>query len=186
MKTKPAPSLVEGRPIVVDMRDRVAGMSDGELSTLLQNATRLARSGSERQRASARGLIPAIEAEIAARHENAPTPSRSRRSAAREIEPIDASGERPAAMLAPEPLVTAHKFALGSVVKLLRTMLGLPMDGLVYEVVRQLPDERNEFQYRIRTRDGRVERIVLESQLGVVSAGDVSEAAPASGRPRVR
>lgn len=193
MKAKPAPRLIESKPIVVvDMRERITGMSEGDLNTLHQNATRLARSGSERQRASAHALMPAIEAELTARHEKLPAATRSRRIA-REIAanelndaPATATAEPETVPIALEPTIAAHKFALGGLVKLSRTLVGLPMDGLVYEVVRQLPTERNELQYRIRTRDGRVERIVLETQLRGAHPSDVDVANAAMARPRVR
>ncbi|MBI1211772.1 MAG: hypothetical protein GC190_09945 [Alphaproteobacteria bacterium] len=172
MKIKPARIPVESKPIVVvDMRERVGGLSDGELDTLHANAMRLAQNGSERQRASADALIPAIEAELTTRRakELAASP-RARRNAARVIEPAAVAAVSPA--ISPEVAsperktrAPAHKFALGATVKLCRTLMGLPVDGLIYEVVRQLPAERSEFQYRVRTKDGRVERIVLESQV---------------------
>jgi hypothetical protein len=63
---------------------------------------------------------------------------------------------------APSP---EHKFKIGQQVKLYRTLRGMPVENSLYEVTRLLPSENNEFQYRIRTLDGRVDRVVLESQL---------------------
>jgi len=61
-----------------------------------------------------------------------------------------------------EPL---HKFTLGQKVKLYRSLRGVPLEGSIYEVTQKLPPENNDFQYRIRTLDGRVHRIAFESQL---------------------
>jgi len=59
----------------------------------------------------------------------------------------------------------AHKYALGARVKLAHSLRGAAVEGSVYEVTRQLPAEHNEFQYRLRSLDGRLERVTLESQL---------------------
>jgi hypothetical protein len=63
---RPAATLV-----IVDLHDRVPGMTDDALNNLHANATRLAQSGNERQRASAGALMPAIESELALRHAKA-------------------------------------------------------------------------------------------------------------------
>ena len=62
--------------------------------------------------------------------------------------------------------IPVHKFAIGQTVAFTPT----PFDGTaqrgVYTVVRQMPSETRDLQYRIRDpRDGH-ERVVRESQLG--------------------
>jgi hypothetical protein len=56
-----------GPLIIVDLHDRVPGMSDDALSSLHVNALRLVQSGNERQRKSADLLMPVIESELALR-----------------------------------------------------------------------------------------------------------------------
>ncbi len=170
MKNK-VPVLPDRAP-VIDLRDRVAAMSDGALDTLHGNAARLLQQGNERQRQSAESLMPVIEAELGTRHAKALAASpRTKRDAEKRAERFAATlaavKEASAAMPEREHSGPAHKFALGQSVKLFRTLQGAVIDGLFYEVTRQLPAENNEFQYRIRSKDGRVERIVTESQLGV-------------------
>ena len=169
MKSK-IPVLPEPTP-VVDLTKRVTGMSDSALATLHSNAVRLLHYGSERQRVSAVALMPAIEAELSARHTKALAGSaRSRRDAEKRAERFSATlAEVKVSAVVPlrrAPSGPAHRFSLGEEVKLFRTLHGAVIDSLTYEVVRQLPSESSEFQYRIRSKDGRVERIVLESQLG--------------------
>ena len=67
--------------VIVDLHDRVPGMSDEALGTLHTNAVRLRESGNERQRASAAALMPAIESELAQRRAKAlaDSPVRKRR-----------------------------------------------------------------------------------------------------------
>jgi hypothetical protein len=80
-------------------------------------------------------------------------------------------------------LTPAHKFAIGTKVKLFRSIRGVPLESSLYEVTRQLPSENNDFQYRIRTLDGRVDRVAFESQLAL-STGD--EPVSSKPLPRVR
>jgi len=171
MKNK-VPVLPDRAP-VVDLTDRVAAMSDSALDTLHGNAARLLQTGSERQRSSAEALLPVIEAELTARHAKAVAGSaRSRRDAEKRAERFSATLAAVKENAVPVQRAQqgpAHKFGLGEEVKLYRTLHGAVIDSLVYEVVRQLPSESSEFQYRIRSKDGRVERIVIESQLGRVS-----------------
>ena len=56
-------------PVIIDLRDRVPAMDDKALATLHANAMRLKDIGTTRQRASAEGLLPVIDAELAARAE---------------------------------------------------------------------------------------------------------------------
>ena len=67
----PRPAAV-GPLVIVDLHDRVPGMSDVELGTLHVNALRLVQSGNERQRTSAAALMPVIETELALREANKP------------------------------------------------------------------------------------------------------------------
>lgn len=61
------PARADTPLVIVDLHDRVPGMTDDALGTLHANALRLAQSGNERQRASADALLPAIESELAVR-----------------------------------------------------------------------------------------------------------------------
>ena len=65
------PPKAEGPLVIVDLHDRVPGMTDDALTTLHENATRLALSGNERQKASAGALMPVIESELALRQATA-------------------------------------------------------------------------------------------------------------------
>lgn len=58
-----------------------------------------------------------------------------------------------------------HKFAIGDHVKIAMTIRGIKVEGNVFTVSGQLPSENNDFQYRLRSLDGRFERITFESQL---------------------
>ena len=84
-KKNEKPSRVDTPLIIVDLHDRVPGMTDDALGTLHANAVRLAQSGNERQRASAGALMPAIEAELADRRAKALAnpPVRKRRAPAK-------------------------------------------------------------------------------------------------------
>ena len=76
--------------IIVDLHDRVPGMTDEALGTLHANALRLVQSGTERQRASADALMPAIESELAARHAKALAnpPVRKRRAPVKKVKVV--------------------------------------------------------------------------------------------------
>ena len=76
--------------IIVDLHDRVPGMTDEALGTLHANALRLAQSGTERQRASADALMPAIELELAERHAKALAnpPVRKRRTPVKKVKVV--------------------------------------------------------------------------------------------------
>lgn len=59
----------------------------------------------------------------------------------------------------------SHRFSVGQRVRLLRR---LPQAGEAageYEVVRQLPDEKGEFKYRIKSGVETYERVANESDL---------------------
>jgi hypothetical protein len=76
--------------IIVDLHDRVPGMTDEALGTLHANALRLVQSGTERQRASADALMPAIESELAERHAKALAnpPVRKRRAPVKKVKVV--------------------------------------------------------------------------------------------------
>lgn len=54
---------------MIDLIDRLPGMTDTDLTTLATNAERLALSGTPKQRTAADAALPAIRAEVAARKE---------------------------------------------------------------------------------------------------------------------
>ena len=59
----------------------------------------------------------------------------------------------------------SHKFAVGQDVELLRERGDFHIPPGIYTVVRQLPAEANEYQYRVRSKDDGHQRVVRESQL---------------------
>jgi len=74
MKKKPivpGPRAPAGPLVIVDLHDRVPGMSDEALATLHINALKLVTGGNDRQRASASALMPVIESELALREATA-------------------------------------------------------------------------------------------------------------------
>jgi len=60
--------------------------------------------------------------------------------------------------------MTTHKFAVGQVLHFSPGLGDRKMTGR-YKVVRQLPEEGNTFQYRIRSELDGHERIVREDQI---------------------
>jgi hypothetical protein len=54
------------------MEAKIPTLADAELATLLSNAERLTRDGSDRQRLEAERLMPAIKDELARRRASAP------------------------------------------------------------------------------------------------------------------
>lgn len=61
--------------------------------------------------------------------------------------------------------MTSHKFALGQEVEFAANRRDLGIPPGVYRIVRQLPAEGNDWQYRVRNaRDGH-ERVTHESEL---------------------
>jgi hypothetical protein len=58
-----------------------------------------------------------------------------------------------------------HKFKVGQLVDFAPSRLGMPTSGRQYEVVRQLPAEAGEFQYRVKSRGETFERMAKESEL---------------------
>lgn len=53
--------------MTTELIDRLPGMADADLSTLVTNAERLVRAGTPKQQKSAQAAMPAIQAEVAAR-----------------------------------------------------------------------------------------------------------------------
>ncbi|PWC40912.1 hypothetical protein [Azospirillum sp. TSO35-2] len=80
--------------MTTELIDRLPGMVDADLSTLVANAERLARAGTPKQQKAAQAALPAIQAEVAARQEklaaNPPkrAPRASRKAAAPPPAPI--------------------------------------------------------------------------------------------------
>ena len=58
-----------------------------------------------------------------------------------------------------------HKFKVGQLVDFAPSRPGMPTPGRQYEIVRQLPPEAGEFQYRVKSKGETFERIAKESEL---------------------
>jgi len=61
--------------------------------------------------------------------------------------------------------VAHHKFKVGEVVDYNEPRLALPTVRRQYEIVRLLPSDGSQFQYRIKTPGESFERIAQENQL---------------------
>jgi len=59
----------------------------------------------------------------------------------------------------------AHKYKIGRRVAFNLTVSGARLETGSFEVTQLLPPANGDFQYRVKSLDGRVQRIVLESQL---------------------
>ena len=69
----------------------------------------------------------------------------------------------------------AHQFRSGQTVRLCRSpRYGAAAAGGDYEIVRQLPDDGGESQYRIKSMREPHERVVKESDLELGSGGAMS------------
>lgn len=55
--------------MTMELTDRLPGMADKDLSTLVANAERLMRAGTPKQQKAAEAALPAIQAEVTARQE---------------------------------------------------------------------------------------------------------------------
>jgi hypothetical protein len=64
-----------------------------------------------------------------------------------------------------ERSVQAHKYIVGDVVYFTSGMIGRANGSGSYQVVRLLPPDGEEFQYRIKKADDAYERVAKESQL---------------------
>ncbi|MET0219874.1 MAG: hypothetical protein ABW175_19640 [Bradyrhizobium sp.] len=58
-----------------------------------------------------------------------------------------------------------HKFAVGETVYFTASNVSRPAAGGTYEIIRQLPTEGDDFQYRIKSSTEAFERVAKESQL---------------------
>ena len=60
-----------------------------------------------------------------------------------------------------------HKFAVGSTVYFTASNISRPAASGTYEVIRQLPSDGDDCQYRIKSSTEAFERVAKESQLAV-------------------
>ena len=60
-----------------------------------------------------------------------------------------------------------HKFAVGSTVYFTASNVSRPAASGTYEIIRQLPSEGDDCQYRIKSSTEAFERVAKESQLAV-------------------
>ena len=58
-----------------------------------------------------------------------------------------------------------HKFRVGQLVDFAPARPGVPIPGRQYEVIRLLPADSGEFQYRVKSKSELFERAAKESQL---------------------
>jgi hypothetical protein len=68
-----------------------------------------------------------------------------------------------------------HKFKVGQVVDFAQARLALPAVHGLYEIVRLLPSDGAQFQYRIKATGESFERMAKEGQLTLQSSDDRSE-----------
>jgi hypothetical protein len=57
-----------------------------------------------------------------------------------------------------------HKFHVGQLVQLIPS-ISRNVPGGSYEIIKKLPENRGEFEYRIKSMNERYERVVRESEL---------------------
>jgi hypothetical protein len=70
------------------------------------------------------------------------------------------SGEPPT-----ETGMAYHKYKVGQLVNFSPSRPGMPTAAGQYEIVRQLPAESGEFQYRVKSKGETFERMARESEL---------------------
>ena len=58
-----------------------------------------------------------------------------------------------------------HKFKVGQLVDFAPSRPGVPTSGRHYEIVRLLPAESGELQYRVKSKGETFERVAKESEL---------------------
>ena len=58
-----------------------------------------------------------------------------------------------------------HRYKVGQLVDFSPARGGMPVSGLQYEIVRQLPAEGGELLYRVKSRGEVFERVARESEL---------------------
>jgi hypothetical protein len=61
--------------------------------------------------------------------------------------------------------VANHKYKVGQLVNFAPSRSGMPTSGRQYEVVRLLPPESGELQYRVKCKGDTFERVARESEL---------------------
>lgn len=61
--------------------------------------------------------------------------------------------------------VVRHKFSIGETVYFTASNISRPAASGAYEIVRQLPTEGDDLQYRIKSTTEAFERVARESQL---------------------
>lgn len=66
--------------------------------------------------------------------------------------------------------MTRHKFAVGQLVEFLPGRMDFNVPRGTYTIVRQLPMEANDCQYRVKNAHDGHERIMRESQLAATSS----------------
>jgi hypothetical protein len=59
-----------------------------------------------------------------------------------------------------------HKFSVGTTVTFTASNISRPAAGGSYEIIRQLPTDGDDCQYRIKSSTEAFERVARESQLG--------------------
>ena len=67
-----------------------------------------------------------------------------------------------------------HKFKVGQMIDFAPARPGVPTSGRQYKIVRLLPPEGGEFQYRIKSVYEAVERMARESELSQRSSDETS------------
>jgi hypothetical protein len=58
-----------------------------------------------------------------------------------------------------------HKFKVGQLVDFAPSRLGTAASGRLYEIIRRLPAEAGELQYRVKSKSESFERVAKESEL---------------------
>jgi hypothetical protein len=58
-----------------------------------------------------------------------------------------------------------HRFKVGQFVDFAPSRLGAPASGRQYEIIRLLPADGGEFQYRVKSKSEPFERVAKESEL---------------------
>jgi hypothetical protein len=61
--------------------------------------------------------------------------------------------------------VANHKYKVGQLVNFAPSRSGMPTSGRQYEVVRLLPPESGELQYRVKCKGDTFERVARDSEL---------------------
>ena len=64
-----------------------------------------------------------------------------------------------------ETRMAHHKFKVGQLVNFAPSRPGAPTSGRPYEIVRLLPAEAGELQYRVKSKAESFERVAKESEL---------------------